>query len=73
MKLAEMDAGKSLKIAMLKNEISRSQLAKDLCVRETTITNMRQNKTISGRNLVALSRYFGMSASEFIKLGESED
>jgi len=72
MKLSEMNAGKSLKIAMLQHEVSRAQLAKDLNVTETTITNMRYNKTISGRNLVMLSQYFNMTASDFIRLGESE-
>ena len=68
--LADMDAGKSLRIVMTEQEISRDTLATDLGVSEATISTLRRNKLISGRNIALLARYFDMSASDFIRKGE---
>lgn len=68
--LADMDTGKSLRVVMIEKEVSREKLALDLGVSEQTITTLRRNKLISGRNIALLARYFNMSASDFIRKGE---
>lgn len=68
--LADMDAGKSLRIVMTEQEVSREKLADDLGVSEATISTLRRNKLISGRNIALLARYFNMDASDFIRKGE---
>jgi DNA-binding Xre family transcriptional regulator len=67
-----MNAGKSLKLLMVQRDISRDQLSKDLGLSSVTISGLRNNKLISGRNLVKLCEYFNLKASEFLKLGEEE-
>lgn len=69
-KLVNMDAGKSLRILMAKNEVSRAKLAEDLGVSVQSISTLRGDKLISGKNLVKLSAYFNVSPSEFIREGE---
>lgn len=71
MKLADMDAGKSLRILMAKEGVSREQLANDLETSLQTISTLRKNELISGKNLVIISNYFGVSPSDFIRLGET--
>lgn len=72
MKLTSMNAGMSLRKLMTENEISAKQLGKDLGLSNTTITALRKEKLISGRNLVKLSEYFNISPSDFIRKGEQE-
>ena len=69
-KLAQMNAGKSLRILMSENDITSKKLAEDMRVTEVTISSLRKKKLISGKNLVALSDYFGLSAADFIRKGE---
>lgn len=72
MKLTSMNAGMSLRKLMTENEISAKQLGKDLGLSNTTITALRKEKLISGRNLAKLSEYFNISPSDFIRKGEEE-
>ena len=68
--LADMNTGKSLRLLMTKRELSTEQLADDLGFSKQTISTLRRNKFISGRNIALLAKYFDMKASEFIRLGE---
>ena len=70
--LADMDTGKSLRLLMTKNELSTEHLAIDLGVSKQTVSSLRRNKLISGRNIALLARYFDMKASDFIRLGEGD-
>lgn len=69
-KLVNMDAGKSLRVLMAKNEVSRAKLAEDLGVSVQSISALRGNKLISGKNLAKLAEYFNVTPSEFIREGE---
>lgn len=71
-KLVNMDAGKSLRILMAKNEVSRAKLAEDLGVSVQSISSLRGDKLISGKNLLKLSQYFNVSPSDFIREGEGD-
>ena len=69
--LANLDAGKSLRLFMAEQRLQALELAAELGVSNTTMSKLRHNKLISGSNLVMLSDYFGVSASDFIRKGES--
>lgn len=72
MKLANMNAGKSLRVLMEENDVSAKKLGSDLGVSATTVSTLRREKLISGSNLVMLSEYFKLSAADFIRKGEEE-
>lgn len=72
MKLANMNAGKSLRVLMEENDVSAKKLGNDLGVSATTVSTLRREKLISGSNLVMLSEYFKLSAADFIRKGEEE-
>ena len=72
MKLANMNAGKSLRVLMEENDVSAKKLGSDLGVPATTVSTLRREKLISGSNLVMLSEYFKLSAADFIRKGEEE-
>jgi len=71
--LADMDTGKSLRLLMTKYELSAEHLAMDLGVSKQTVSSLRRNKLISGRNIALLAKYFDMKASDFIRLGEGDE
>lgn len=70
MKLAEINAGKAIKMLMTKNDVTREQLSYDLGISLQTASSLRKNKLISGRNLKTVCDYFKITASYFFKLGE---
>ena len=70
MKLANMNAGKSLRVLMAGNELTREDLASKLGVSLSTLSGLRNNKVISGSNLIMLANHFNMTASDFLRLGE---
>tara|TARA_R110000787_G_scaffold228085_2_gene335764 strand:- start:129 stop:368 length:240 start_codon:yes stop_codon:yes gene_type:complete len=70
--LANMDAGKSLRLFMAEQDLQAKQLAETLGISDTTMSTLRRSKLISGSNLVMLSDYFGVTAANFIRKGESE-
>tara|TARA_R110000824_G_scaffold139563_2_gene304735 strand:- start:876 stop:1097 length:222 start_codon:yes stop_codon:yes gene_type:complete len=72
MRLANMDAGKALRVLMAENLVSAIQLGFDLGLSSTTVSTLRREKLVSGKNLVMLSDYFKLSASDFIRKGEEE-
>jgi len=71
MKLANINSGQALKLLMVKNNISRDELAYNLGLSKVTLSHLRNSKLINGRNLVMLCEYFKISASDYFKLGES--
>ena len=70
--LANMDAGKALRVLMASENLQAKDLAASLGVSDNTISTLRRNRLISGSNLVMLSDYFGLSAADFIRKGEEE-
>lgn len=65
-----MNFGKSIKIAMLKNNIDQPSLAKILGIHPTGISHMANRDSTSTKNLVRVAEAFNMKVSEFIALGE---
>lgn len=72
MKLANINSGQALQTLMIRNKLTREQLAYDLGVSKVTLSTLRNSKLINGRNLVMICEYFKISASEYFKLGEKE-
>ena len=70
MTMAQLDAGRSLRILMAERGINNKTLQQDLGLSDTTISTLRRNKLISGRNLVMLADYFELTAAQFILKGE---
>jgi len=70
--LANMDAGKALRLFMIDENIMAKDLAEILGISETTMSTLRRGKLISGTNLVMLSNYFNVSAADFIRRGEGK-
>lgn len=67
---ANLNAGKALRVLMAEQKVSSTELAKALKTSMTTITTLRKKELMTGRQLLALSDYFGISAADFIKKGE---
>lgn len=65
-----MNISKSLKLLMEEHDVSGKRLARDLGVTQQTVVNYRTNKYQHGKVVEQLAQYFGMSVSEFIKVGE---
>lgn len=70
MDLANLNAGKALRMLMTDKNISADKLGGDLGVSSTTVSTLRREKFISGKNLSMLANYFEMSAANFIRKGE---
>jgi len=71
-KLANMDAGKALRLFMTSKNLQAKDLATILGISDTTMSTLRRTKLISGSNLVMLSDYFSVSAADFLRKGEEE-
>jgi DNA-binding Xre family transcriptional regulator len=70
MDLANLNAGKALRVLMAARNIAADKLKDDLGVSSTTISTLRREKLISGKNLAMLANYFEISAANFIRKGE---
>jgi transcriptional regulator with XRE-family HTH domain len=70
MDLANLDAGRALRVLMSADTITADKIGGDLGVSSTTISTLRREKFISGKNLSMLANYFKMSAADFIRKGE---
>ncbi len=68
--LISMNAGKSLRMLMEKNNVSCDALEKALGVSATTVSKLRKKILMSGKNVCTLAAYFNISCSEFISIGE---
>ncbi|MNQ26398.1 helix-turn-helix protein [compost metagenome] len=65
-----MNIGKSLKIAMVKQNLDQSGLAEKLGIHKTSVSRMANNHGINCETLSRLATAFGMKVSEFVALGE---
>lgn len=65
-----MDIAKSLKIAMLKNNMARDEVAEKMGFHLSNISRIINTGVITTETLSRLAAVFGMRASDFIKLGE---
>ena len=65
-----MDIGKSLRHAMINNDLKAKDVAELTGLNTRTITNMYKLPTCSNSSLKKLAEAFNMSVSEFIALGE---
>ena len=69
-----MDIGKSIRIALANINKSRAWLAREMGVTRGYISNMANGRTIPGGKMIeSLAGIFGMTTSEFIALGETEE
>jgi DNA-binding Xre family transcriptional regulator len=65
-----MNIGKSIQIALVNKGWQKKDLAEKLGVTRSTISNMVQSETCTGKALAKLCEVFEMQASDFIALGE---
>ena len=65
-----MNIAKSIEISLINKGLKKKDLAAGLGVSNTTIAKLCNTASCSSKNLDALSKFFELPASEFIKLGE---
>lgn len=65
-----MNVGKSLKIALVKQGISQTDLAKKMGVHIQWVNKLANNESASQATIVGLAEALDMKVSEFIALGE---
>lgn len=65
-----MDIGKSLKMAMLKNNMTRDEVAEKMGFHLSNVSRIVTTGVITTETLGRLAAVFNMQASDFIKLGE---
>lgn len=65
-----MDVGKSIRVALAKKGMSQKQLAEQLGMLPTSLSQLAAQKSCTGSTLNKLAAAFGMKASEFVALGE---
>lgn len=65
-----MNIGKSLRIALLKNDMLQADLAARLGIHQSGISRLANRKSMSTETLERAAIAFGMKVSEFIALGE---
>ena len=70
MDLANLNAGRALRLLMTDKEITAEKIGDDLNISSTTVSTLRREKFVSGKNLAMLANYFEMSAANFIRKGE---
>jgi len=67
---ANMNIGKSLKIALLKNDMEQSDAAEKMGIHQSHVSKISCGKAITTETLARLAKTFDMKVSEFIALGE---
>lgn len=65
-----MNVGISLKVCLAKREINQTELAQELGLSRAAVNRYAKKKTASTRSIERFAKHFGLSTSEFIKLGE---
>jgi len=65
-----MNIGKSLKIALIQNNMEQADLAEKLGIHQSNISRFANCKTITTETLARLAKGVNMKVSDFIKLGE---
>lgn len=65
-----MNAGKSIKVALAKREMSQKDLAEKMKTSTPYISQLAGREHIGMGTVVQLAEAFGMKVSEFLALGE---
>jgi len=65
-----MNAGKSLRIALVGRSMSQKQLAEQMGFSREYVCRMAGQEKIGIGTIVKLAKFFGMKVSEFLALGE---
>lgn len=65
-----MNIGKSLKMALLKNDMEQADLADKVGIHQSNISKISCGKTITTETLARLAGAFNMKVSEFVAIGE---
>ena len=65
-----MHVGRSLAICLAKVDIKKKDFAGDIGVDPSNVSLMLKSDGAISARIKMLAEYFGLSASEFIKLGE---
>jgi len=65
-----MNVGKSIKVALAKREMNQQDLAEKMDVSKPYVSQLAGREHAGMGTVVLLAAAFGMSVSEFIKLGE---
>lgn len=65
-----MNVGKSIRVALAKKGMSQKQLAEQLGMRQTSLSQLAAQTSCTGATLEKLASAFDMKASEFVALGE---
>lgn len=65
-----MNFRKSLKLALIQNDMTQKALAAQLGIRETSMSQLAAQSSCTGATLQKIADAFGMKVSEFIALGE---
>lgn len=68
-----MNVGRSLRVALAKNDRRLNWVAEQLSISQTQVGRFANSKSATGTTIAKLSALFGMKASEFIALGETEE
>jgi DNA-binding Xre family transcriptional regulator len=67
---ADMNIGKSLKIALLQNDMEQADLANRMGIHQSNISRIACCKTITTETLERIAKAFDMKVSEFVAIGE---
>lgn len=65
-----MNVGKSIRVALAKKGMTQRQLAEQLGMLPTSLSQLASQQSCTGATLEKLARTLGMKASEFVALGE---
>lgn len=65
-----MNLRKSIKTALLQRDMSQKQLAEQLGMTQTSMSQLAAQTSCTGATLQKLAGAFGMKVSEFVALGE---
>lgn len=65
-----MNVGKSIRVALAKKGMTQRQLAEQLGMLPTSLSQLASQQSCTGATLEKLARALGMKASEFVALGE---
>lgn len=65
-----MDIGKSIRVALAKRGIKQKDLAGMMGVKPASVSQLASQTSCTGETISKLAEAFGMSASEFVALGE---
>ena len=66
----DMNIGKSLKIALIQNNMEQADLADRMGIHQSNISKISRGKTITTETLQRIAKAFNMKVSEFLAIGE---